>query len=78
MYSRRELVDAGGLASYGPDSIADFKRAVVYVDRILKQARQSGQGFGFYRGSQQHRRRCLSELITTTRSKSGIIPPLHE
>jgi putative ABC transport system substrate-binding protein len=36
VYPFRYFVASGGLASYGPDSIANFKRAAAYVDRILK------------------------------------------
>jgi len=36
VYPFRYYPASGGLASYGPDSIADFKRAAAYVDRILK------------------------------------------
>ena len=36
VYPFRYYPASGGLASYGPDSITDFKRAAGYVDRILK------------------------------------------
>jgi putative tryptophan/tyrosine transport system substrate-binding protein len=36
MYPYREYVDAGGLMSYAPSDIDQFRRTAVYVDRILK------------------------------------------
>jgi ABC-type uncharacterized transport system substrate-binding protein len=36
MYAYRELVEAGGLISYGPNYAAMHRRAAYYVDRILK------------------------------------------
>ena len=41
VYPFRYYVSAGGLASYGPDPIDQFKRAAKYVDRILKGAKPS-------------------------------------
>jgi putative ABC transport system substrate-binding protein len=36
VYSNRAYVTAGGLISYAPDTIEQFRRAAGYVDRILK------------------------------------------
>ncbi len=39
VYGAREFADAGGLVSYGTDRISLFRRAAVFVDKILKGTR---------------------------------------
>jgi putative ABC transport system substrate-binding protein len=36
IYNQRMFVEAGGLISYGPNFLDQFRRAASYVDRILK------------------------------------------
>lgn len=35
VYTIREFPDVGGLMSYGPSLIAQYRRAAVFVDKIL-------------------------------------------
>jgi len=36
VYSDRHFVTGGGLISYGPDRVDQYRRAATYVDRIFK------------------------------------------
>jgi putative ABC transport system substrate-binding protein len=39
MSVRREIVETGGLMSYGPNFSNMYQRAAIYVDKILKGAK---------------------------------------
>ena len=39
IYETRDFVDVGGLISYGPNGLEQFRRAATYVDKILRGAK---------------------------------------
>jgi putative ABC transport system substrate-binding protein len=41
VYYQRHLVAAGGLASYGPDFLDEYRRAAGYVNRVLRDLSRS-------------------------------------
>ena len=39
VFQNREFIEAGGLLSYGPSTVANYRRATFFVDKILKGAK---------------------------------------
>ena len=64
IYYERYFVTAGGLISYGPDLVDQFRRAATYVDRILKGEKASDLPC---------RRRPSMRLLSISRQQRGSV-----
>jgi putative ABC transport system substrate-binding protein len=70
VYYERFFVAAGGLISYGPDFVDQYRRAAAYVDRILKGAKPADLPV-------QHPTRYQTVLNLKTAKALGLeVPPM--
>ena len=68
-YPFRYCVSAGGLASYGPDNVSQFRPAAEYVDRILSRVKSPPCGRGLPAASGVGRLTLPSAWITWLASR---------
>ena len=69
IYANTAFVEAGGLVSYGPDVLDNFRRAATYVDKILKGAKPENLPV------EQPRKFDLTVNLKTAKQIGLTIPP---
>ena len=70
IYPFRYFVEGGGLMAYGPDIAEQYRRAALYVDRILKGAKPGELPV------EQSTRLTLSVNLKTARSLGVTVPAM--
>jgi putative tryptophan/tyrosine transport system substrate-binding protein len=70
IYPFRFFVEGGGLLAYGPDVVDQYRRAAVYVDRILKGAKPGELPV------EQSTKLALSVNLRTARSLGVTVPEM--
>ena len=69
IYAERSFAIVGGLISYGPDYLDQYRRAAGYVDRILKGEKPADLPY-------RHRKFDLAINLKTAKALGLAVPPM--